>query len=282
MLTFDKLSYSYYSKGVDALSDVTASVGQGICLVLGENGAGKSTLLGLAAGNLTAKAGAVVFDGVDTGLRLPSAMSRIFFLPDDYRSPFRTVRDMVRFHAPFYPQFDPDMLDANLAAFGLSGSEHLKHLSLGMAHKSYIAFALALRAPLLLLDEPANGLDIDSRKELRRMLSRCVDETQTVLISTHTVADMEVLYDSVLVLRRSHLALCASAADIQASLSFVSSPVPPADALYFEPDGAAFRAIVAASTPYETSVDYALLYSAMMSDAAGAVVEHLNKRNDER
>lgn len=272
MLKFDALTYRYH-KGSDAISGITATIEPGICLVLGENGAGKSTLLGLAGGNFVATSGSVTFDGCNVGAREPDTLSRIFFLPDDYRSPFRTVRDMVRFHAPFYPNFDADMLDANLAAFGLTGTERLKHLSLGMAHKSYIAFALALRTSLLLLDEPANGLDINSKKELRRMVSRCIADDQTVLISTHIVADLEVLYDSVMVLKRGHAVLSATTDSIQAALAFVSSPVPVEGALYIEPDGGAFRAIVPAAEPYSTAADYELLYSAMMSDAASDITE---------
>lgn len=272
MLTFDHLTYSYHA-GSDALADVCAAIDPGICLVLGENGAGKSTMLGLAAGNLITSEGRVDFNGMNPGKREPKAMSEIFFLPDDYRSPFRTVRDMARCHAPFYPRFDFGMLEANLASFGLSGDERLKQLSLGMAHKSYIAFALALRPSLLLLDEPANGLDIDSKKELRRMMSRCIDEDQTVLISTHTVADLEVLYDSVVVLHRGSCELAASTDSIQSALSFITSPVPVEGALYLEPDGGAFRAVIPAETPYATAVDYELLYSAMMCDAAKPIVE---------
>lgn len=281
MLKFDNLTYRY-NKGFDALSGITASVRTGICLVLGENGAGKSTLLGLAAGNLMATSGCVDFDGGNPGARSPRTLADIFFLPDDYRSPFRTVRDMARYHAPFYAGFDAAMLNDNLAAFGLTGSERLKNLSLGMAHKSYLAFALALRPALLLLDEPANGLDIDSKKELRRMMSRCIADDQTVLISTHTVADLEVLYDSVIVLRHGRLALAASADTIQGALAFISSPVPVEGALYLEPDGGAFRAIVAATEPYSTAIDYELLYSAMMSDAATPIVNLLNNYSDER
>lgn len=274
MLQFKNISYSY-GKGHKALADIDAGIDTGICLLLGENGAGKTTLLGLASGSLIAQEGSIDFDGENPADRLPSTMSSVFYLTDDWQSPFRTIRQTAKYHAPFYPTFDADMFEANLAAFGLTGNERLKSLSLGMRHKTGIAYALALRPRLLLLDEPANGLDIDSKKELRRMMSRCIDETQTVIISTHTVADLEVLYDNLLLLHAGTVVLAVPAPTISSRLSFVTSAVPVPDALYIEPDCGVFRAIVRADEPYQTAVDYELLYSAIASGAAPEILNIL-------
>lgn len=276
MLEFKDVTYSYRGR-YEALRDVTATVGQGLCLVLGENGAGKTTLLGLAAGELLACAGTVTFDGQNIGRRLPSELSKIFFVSDDYESPFRSVADMARYHAPFYPNFDAAALAANLEAFGLTGNERLRRLSLGMRRKSLIAFGLALRPELLLFDEPANGLDIGSKKELRRMVSRNMVDGQTVMISTHTVADLEVLYDSVIILHEGRVELALSTEEVAERLSFGTATVPPVDALYIENDGGMFRVITVADAPGETAVDFELLYSAIMSDCRDAVIEHLKK-----
>lgn len=275
MLAFHDVSYAY-TPGRTVLRGVNVSVRPGIGLLMGENGAGKTTLLGLASGSLISSAGTVEFDGVGPGLRLPATMSDIFYLSDDWDSPFRDIYATVRYHGCFYPRLDPDMLAANLEAFGLTGREKLKSLSLGMRRKSYIAYALALRTRLLLLDEPANGLDINSKKELRRMVSRCVGDEQTVLISTHTVADLEMLYDTVLILHRGCLLLSATVADIASALSFVTSPVPVPDALYMEAEGAMFRAIVPALEPYGSAVDFELLFSAVVSGKAPDILEILN------
>lgn len=275
MLDFHDVSYAYTASR-KVLRDVNVTVRPGIGLLIGENGAGKTTFLSLAAGALIASAGSVEFDGVDTGKRLPSTMSEIFYLSDDWESPFRNIYATARHHGCFYPTLDMDMLAANLEAFGLTGHERLKSLSLGMRRKSYIAYALALGVRLLLLDEPANGLDINSKKELRRMVSRCVGEDMTLLISTHTVADLEVLYDSVMIMHRGKLLLSASTADIAAKLSFVSSPVPVGDALYMEAEGAMFRAIVPALEPYGSAIDFELLFSAVVSGNAPEIIEILN------
>lgn len=276
MLEFKDVSYSYRGR-YEALRDVTATVDSGLCLVLGENGAGKTTLLGLAAAELLATQGAVMLDGEDVARRLPSMLSRIFFVSDDYESPFRCVNDMARYHAPFYPNFDAAALAENLAAFGLTGNEKLRRQSLGMRRKALIAFGLALRPDLLLFDEPANGLDIGSKKELRRMVSRNMTDGQTVMISTHTVADLEVLYDSVIILHTGRVELALSTEGVAERLSFRTTSVPPVEALYIEKDGALFRSISVAEEPGETAVDFELLYSAIMSDSREGIINVLSK-----
>lgn len=276
MLTFNNVCYSY-TRGHNVLDGVNAAIAPGICLLLGENGAGKTTLLGLAAGSLLARGGYVDFDGGNPGDREPSVLSDIFYLSDDWQSPFKNINTTARLHGCFYPNFDADMLAANLEAFGLTGDERLKNLSLGMRRKAYIAYALSLRPKLLLLDEPANGLDIDSKKELRRMVSRCVADDQTIIISTHTVGDLEVLYDSLLLLHAGKVMLCASTDMIQSKLRFVSSNVPVPEALYMEKEGAVFHAIVAADEPDSSDIDFILLYSAIVSGEASDIIDILQQ-----
>ena len=76
-------------------------------------------------------------------------------------------------HSRFYPTFSQETFEENLHDFRLTGHENFNQLSLGLRHKSLLAYVLALGVDVLLLDEPANGLDIDSKKTLRNMLARC-------------------------------------------------------------------------------------------------------------
>lgn len=280
MLKFNHLSFGYNRRTL-ALDDIDTEVRPGLCLLLGENGAGKSTLLNLCDGGFFPTAGNVDFNGMDPAKRMPDTLSRIFFLPDTYESPFANILEAADCLGQFYPRMDAVLLAQNLADFGLTGKEKLKKMSLGMRHKAFIAFALALRSELLLLDEPANGLDILAKKELRRMVSRSMTDDQTVLLSTHVISDLEILYDSVLMLNRGRVVLNASVDRISSAVSFVSAEFPPADALYVEAFGGAIRAVVPACESVPSAVDFALLYTAILNDSEGRIVELINSCCDE-
>ena len=119
MISFNDLSYRYGTNNL-ALESITADIPEGIYLLLGENGAGKTTLLHLVAGLLKAiPERACTLDGAPTALREPSVLSRTFFYSDEIPFPYRTIRQMVKHHAVFYPSFDAEMLEQNLADFGM-------------------------------------------------------------------------------------------------------------------------------------------------------------------
>lgn len=269
MLEFNNVSFAYFGQ-MYVLRDVSFSLDAGIHLLLGPNGSGKTTMLRLAVGLLRPQQGTVTFDGVATDLRNPSAVCRRFFFPDDFATPFATIKELVSDHACFYPGFSADTLHRNLREFGIDAGQKIRVMSLGTRHKAYLAYVLSLGCKFLLLDEPANGLDIDSRKTLSRIMARCVPEDATVLVSTHTVQDLEALYDSVTILRDSGVQLSATTARIASRLAFVASPARIEGAVYQEPDAGVFRAITE-NRGEETAVNFSLLYSAMGSPTASYI-----------
>ncbi|MDE7388170.1 MAG: ABC transporter ATP-binding protein [Muribaculaceae bacterium] len=257
------LHYRYRRSAADAIDGITATIGPGIHLLLGENGAGKTTLLHLIDGLLFPTSGQCTADGGPTRLRLPSVTSRVAFLGAGMPLPALTIREMTRIHAPFYPRFSAEMLAENLAAFGIGIDQKLSAMSMGTKQKAAVAYMLALRTEILLLDEPATGLDIASKQALQKMIARCVDPDQTVIVSTHNIADLEYLYDGVTVIRHGRLLLSAATDAILSRIRFVSSPVPPAEALYCESGMGGFRAIVPNADGADSAMDYRLLYSAL-------------------
>lgn len=277
MISFNDLSYRY-GKKTPALESITADIPEGIYLLLGENGAGKTTLLHLIAGLLKAiPEGACTLDGAPTALREPSVLTRTFFYSDEIPFPYRTIRQMVRHHAVFYPSFDPEMLEQNLADFEMTGNEPIDQFSLGNRKKAQLAYVLALHTDVLLLDEPANGLDITSRTKLLRMMARCVSETQTVIISTHTVWDFQNLFDGLLVLGYGRLLVNMPIWEIASRVRFVHSPAPVEGAIYQEPEFGRFKAIVPNTAADETTdVDFVVLYNALQSPASRNLVELLS------
>ena len=280
-LKFNNLGYTYRKGHVTALEGVTATVGHGVYLLLGENGAGKTTLMQIADGLRFATAGSCTIDGVDVSLRLPSVTSRVFYLGNDIYFPARDLAEMVEMHAGFYPNFDAAELEANLAAFGLNMHMRIAAMSTGIQRKAMVAYGLALNADLLLLDEPTNGLDIESKINLQKLIARNCREGQTIIISTHHIADLENLYDGVLMLKGARLVLAATLDDITDTLAFTAGPLKPAEALHAELYGGQWHAImdrraVDADTAAASVLDFRLLYTGVRGPQGPQIVEIIN------
>ncbi|MDE7411838.1 MAG: ABC transporter ATP-binding protein [Paramuribaculum sp.] len=273
MINLNHLNYCYRS-GVNVLHDITAEIEPGIHLLMGENGAGKTTLLHIMAGlRYPRTATECTIDDVSTSLRLPSVLSKVFLLTDDMVFPYPTIAEMERYHAPFYPNFDAALLAENLSEFGINPRDSINNFSLGTRKKAYLAYALALRTDILLLDEPANGLDIDSKTVLLRMLSRNITDNQTVIISTHTIWDFQNLFDGVLVLSQGRLVLAEKVWTIVKSLAFVNSLEPISNALYLTQNMGRFQAIVPNDGTLDTAIDYVLLYTALHSPQQSIITQ---------
>lgn len=275
MITLTNLSYAYNKHSV-ALTDINAQIGPGIHLLMGENGAGKTTLLHLIAGlRLASPETSCEIDGIPTSLRLPAILSRTFILADNASFPYPTIADMVLYHAPFYPNFSADTLQECLEAFGLNATEKFDLYSLGNRKKAQLAYALALHTDYLLLDEPANGLDITSRHTLLELLARHTSPEQTVIISTHVVFDFQNLFDGVIALRGSQLALAMPTWEITKKVSFVSEQLPPEGAIFMHSTLGRFDAIVPNTAGDVTDINYTLLFTALQSPEAHKLINAL-------
>lgn len=266
MILCENLNYTY-NTGKHALVDVNAAILPGLHLLMGENGAGKTTLLHVIAGLLFPQSGRCTLDDVDVARREPLTMRRIFFLADNMQWPAACINDLVNTHACFFPTFDESLLRSNLEVMGLTGAEGLRALSLGNRKKASIAYALSLRTDVLLLDEPANGLDITGKKALQKILAQSMTDTQTVIVSTHTVWDLKNLFESVIMVRHGRLVLNASIYTILDKLAFVFTPSPVPDAIYVEEELGGYRSIVPNDGVIESDINFTTLYSALSSDA---------------
>lgn len=275
MIELNHLTYAY-RRGFVAIDDVTATVSPGIHLLLGENGAGKTTLLRLIAGLLFPSSGECLIDGTDMRSRQPSAMQKVFMLPDTMEIPTQTIRKFADVHSRFYPTFSREDFEENLREFSLTGNENFNQLSLGLRHKTLLAYVIALRTEVLLLDEPANGLDITSKKALRHILARCTSPEQTVIISTHTVADLRELYDGLLVLSHGHLLLAKTSWEISNKISCIATPIPPYEHLFMEQGAGLFNSIIINESGEPSDLNYGLLYSALMSPQRDRILDIIN------
>lgn len=200
MIEFKNLSFRY-PNGHQVFSDLNLHIANGgIYGLLGPNGQGKSTLLYLISGLLRPTSGSVTMNGTSTGKRLPSTLSEIFIVPEEFSLPAITMKEYCCINAPFYPKFSIDELTENLKAFGLDTDVNMASFSMGQKKKAFLSFALACNTSLLLLDEPTNGLDISSKADFRRFIASHMTDERTILISTHQIHDVELLLDHIIML----------------------------------------------------------------------------------
>ena len=194
---------------VVAVNDVTFDVGAGITGLLGPNGAGKTTLLHMMAGFLQPSAGAVRLDDTPTW-RHPELYRRVGFVPErEAVYPFLTGRQFVTASARLHGLEDAagatdraiDLVDLREASGRAIGG-----YSKGMRQRIKVAAALVHDPPVLILDEPFNGMDPRQRLHMMDLLRAMAAEGRTILFSSHILEEVERLSDRVLVVVAGRLA----------------------------------------------------------------------------
>ena len=220
MITTDKLSFGYTSYR-RVLSNISLTMGEGhIHGLLGCNGIGKTTLLKLVCGIMRPQSGEVRVDGVNPAERRASMFSDMMIIPEEFDLPNISLERYAAITSPFYPNFDKGQMFHYCEELHVNPAERLHSMSMGQRKKAYIAFALACNVKMLLMDEPTNGLDIPSKSVFRRLLAGYIDEQRMVVISTHQVADVDQLLDSIVILDEQGVVLNATTSEICRKLSF--------------------------------------------------------------
>ena len=265
MLKIENLTFRYPGRNQATVSDMSLPVpAGGVYGLLGRNGVGKSTLLYLIAGLLTPDAGCVSFDGAITRRRDPLAMSSIFLVPEELTLPDLSLRDYVAINAPFYPRFSYDDLRRHLVTFEIDPElpYKLTSLSMGQRKKVFMSFALACNTPLVLMDEPTNGLDIPGKMAFRRFIASSIDDERTIIISTHQVRDIDTLLDHVLIIDSDRVLLDASTSAIASRLAFVHTTDPDvaSRALYASPAVGGISAVLPNDGTMETEINLESLF----------------------
>lgn len=214
MIRVDGLKKAY--SGTPVLHGVCLEVRAGeVFGFVGPNGAGKTTLLKCLTGVARADAGALTIDGVDVRARPLEARRRIGYAPSEtamYDS-FR-VRAMLDFAIDYHPHADRERGRELLAHFRLPERARVRTLSHGMKRKLLLAQALASGAPVLLLDEPMEGLDPEARRDLESILVTEAAGGRTVFFSSHDLASVERVCERVAFLRGGHILECAPVVEV--------------------------------------------------------------------
>ena len=264
MITLKELSFSY-SRKKEVLDRINLEVGSGhICGLLGKNGEGKTTLLNLLSGQIFPDEGSCLVLEETPSERNARFLQQIFLLPEEISMPEVTAIEYIKMYAPFYPTFRDDICKACVESFEINLSDRLSKMSQGQRKKVAITLALAAHTPLLLMDEPTNGLDIPSKATFRRLVASLIDDNQTVIISTHQVRDLESLIDTVLILDQRQILLNKTLNEIGEKLYF-GPLLPEEKALYSEPTPQGTIGVTARDGKEETAVSLELLFNAAIT-----------------
>ena len=264
MITLKELSFSY-SRKKEVLDRINLEVGSGhICGLLGKNGEGKTTLLNLLSGQILPDQGSCLVLEEIPSERNARFLQQIFLLPEEISMPEVTAIEYIKMYAPFYPTFRDDICKACVESFEINLSDRLSKMSQGQRKKVAITLALAAHTPLLLMDEPTNGLDIPSKATFRRLVASLIDDNQTVIISTHQVRDLESLIDTVLILDQRQTLLNKTLNEIGEKLYF-GPLLPEEKALYSEPTPQGTIGVTAREDKEETAVSLELLFNAAIT-----------------
>ena len=180
--------------------------------LLGPNGAGKSTLINILAGVVNKTGGTAAIWGRDIDERPRDARAALGVVPQEIVADvFFTPREALEVQAGFYgvPKSERRS-DELLAALGLSdkANAYVRALSGGMKRRLMVAKALVHNPPILILDEPTAGVDVELRRQLWEYVRRINAEGVTILLTTHYLEEAQELCDTIAIMNRGEVVAC--------------------------------------------------------------------------
>jgi ABC-2 type transport system ATP-binding protein len=195
---------------VRALDDVTFDIEPGEFFgLLGPNGAGKTTLISVLAGLARASSGTVTVLGADVVSQYALARRRLGVVPQELVfDPFFSVREALRIQAGYFGvKASEAWIDELLANLGLADKGHanMRQLSGGMKRRVLVGQALVHRPPVIVLDEPTAGVDVELRQTLWQFIARLNKEGHTVLLTTHYLEEAEALCSRIAMLKQGRV-----------------------------------------------------------------------------
>jgi ABC-2 type transport system ATP-binding protein len=210
-----------------ALDGVRFDIQQGEFFgLLGPNGAGKTTLISILAGLAKATSGSVQVCGHDVGVNAVEARRQLGVVPQELVfDPFFNVREALRFQSGYFGiRHNDDWIDELLQSLGLTdkANHNMRQLSGGMKRRMLVAQALVHKPPVIVLDEPTAGVDVELRQTLWQFIAKLNREGSTVLLTTHYLEEAEALCSRIAMLKQGKVvALDSTSALLKAASSSV-------------------------------------------------------------
>ncbi|OSI15039.1 ABC transporter ATP-binding protein [Neisseria dumasiana] len=199
-----------YSNGFCALKDVSFQVGQGEFFgLLGPNGAGKTTLISAMAGLSRLTSGSISVMGHDVVADSYAARMSLGVVPQELVfDPFFTVLEALKFQSGYFGiKNNGDWIDEIIRNLGLADKAYTntRNLSGGMKRRVMVAQALVHRPPVIVLDEPTAGVDVELRQSLWTFISGLNREGHTVILTTHYLEEAQSLCDRIAMMKQGRL-----------------------------------------------------------------------------
>lgn len=207
-IEFEQISKQFAS--FKALDSVSFKVEQGdFFALLGPNGAGKTTLISILGGLTHASAGSARIMGHDVRQDYRAARKVVGIVPQEVVfDPFLTVRETLRFQSGYFGiRHNDDWIDEILSKLGLSdkADTNMRRLSGGMKRRVMVAQALVHRPPVIVLDEPTAGVDVELRQSLWAFVRSLNADGHTIVLTTHYLEEAETLCNRIAMLKQGKL-----------------------------------------------------------------------------
>ena len=209
-ISFENVKKTYRGGQVRALDGVSFDIQPGEFFgLLGPNGAGKTTLISVLAGLTRASEGRVRVMGHDVVDDYAAARKALGVVPQELVfDPFFSVRETLRIQSGYFGVPNNDAwIDELLESLGLADKAHanMRQLSGGMKRRVLVAQALVHRPPVIVLDEPTAGVDVELRQTLWQFVSRLNKQGHAVLLTTHYLEEAEALCQRIAMMKAGRI-----------------------------------------------------------------------------
>jgi ABC-2 type transport system ATP-binding protein len=276
MVNINQLDFGY-KKHNRLFSELNLKLEKGrIYGLLGKNGSGKTTLLKQTAGMLYPDSGSIMLNGESPRNRSTKFLASYYLIPEEFETPGLSIKTYIKINAPFYTHFNEEQFYKYLTEFNTESEGKLSKLSYGQKKKVLIAFGLATNTPVLMSDEPTNGLDIPSKSMFRKIMASGLSEERLFIISTHQVKDIEGIIDSVVILENGKIVFNQSLEKVNEKLCFKSlKSIDNENVLYSEKHLNTYEAIVRKTDEEPSRINLELLFNAVIEEN-GKVIKEFN------
>ncbi len=213
LIEISSLSKTY--PGTKALKEIDLTLESGhIIGLLGPNGSGKTTMMKILTGIIRDYEGQVLIQGQPISEKTKALVS---YLPDcSYFSPWMRPVDIMEMFRDFYQDFSTEKFHSMLKSLGLNEKQRIRTMSKGMVEKLQLCLVMSRDAHLYVLDEPIGGVDPAARDYILDTILSNYNENSTILMSTHLIADVEKIFDTVIFLKEGSVVLHGEIDDIRA------------------------------------------------------------------